>query len=417
MPAATAQTTAPTDPSTLTDSGVSSVQETTANQTQTVNASTTSDGSSSETSNYTKLYVESDYDHPDLKPGESTEFTVTVTNREDSEVTLDPHVYIPPTGENLIKKSWVTIEGDSTVGAGSETEFSVTISVPESAETGHYSGQVAFTDETVTYPGRPARPVHAASVRINVWKKPTVEIVSGTYVTGQVEAGDTATKQIVIKNTGDQAVPLSPQLSQERHRYGGSSSQLDPAWLDIDAPSTIELGETATVSVTVSPPESADSNRYSSQLDLGLKDPNRDGNNNHWQQINLNFEVWNQPEEPFTTSFEVSEETENITLTLGPRTSYYSSTDTTPSFDVTFVAPDGTMVTAKRVEVTNKGFVDLSESNNPNVQQQGAYGVRGDGKKFVYRVDDPDAGAWNLKVMPENAIGFTYEITRNENEA
>lgn len=417
MPAVAAYASVPTDTTTSTTAGVSAAQANTTNQTQTVDSSTASESSDSSSATYTELYVESDYNYPDLKPGESTTFTVTVTNGEDSEVELNPHVYIPPTGENLLEKSWVTIEGDSTVAASSETDFTITISVPEDAETGHYSGQVAFTDETVTYPGRPARPVHAASVSVSVWKKPTVEIVSSTYLRDQVEAGDTTTKQIVITNTGDQAVPLSPQLAQERHRYGGSSSQLDPAWLDIDAPSSVDPGETVTVSVTLSPPESTDSNRYNGQLDLGLKDPHRDENNNHWQQLNLNLEVWNQPDEPFTTSFAVSKAAENITLTLGPQMGYASSADTDPNFDVTFVAPDGTTVAAERIQVSNKGFVDLSETNNPNVRQQGAYGVRSSGQTFVYRVDNPDAGTWELRVMPENTIGFSYDITRNETAA
>ena len=40
--------------------------------------------------------------------------------------------------------------------------------------------------------------------------------------------------------------------------------------------------------------------------------------------------------------------------------------------------------------------------------------VRPDDEEFVYRVEDPEAGSWDLQVMPENAIGFSYEIVRNE---
>ncbi|WP_135806711.1 COG1470 family protein [Halorussus marinus] len=409
VPAATASAPSPADATALSDRDVSSVQETASEE-------TTTNDSESDSSDYRNLYVESDYDYPDLKPGESTEFTVTVKNGEDSEVDLDPHVVVPPVGENLLNESWVTIEGDSTVAAGGEQEFSVTVSVPEDAEIGHYRGQIAFTDETVTYPGRPERPVHAASLSVRVWQEPTVEIVSSTYLRGQVEAGDSATKQIVIENTGEQAVPLSPQFGDERNRrYGGSSSKIDPAWVDIEAPSSIDPGETATVSVTVSPPEDAESMRYRGNLDLGLKDPNRADDRGYWQEISMNFEVWNQPEQAFETSFDVSEDAENVTLTLSPRTAMYgSSSDDPANFEVTFVKPDGTTVTAERVQVTDRGSVDLSETNNPDVEQQGEYGVRSGAQEFVYRIDDPEAGSWDLQVMPENVIGFGYEIVRNE---
>ncbi len=415
MPAVAAHSPAAPD-STAPDDGASpTVQVATGMNSQTTDNGTDSDGSDSDSSNYTKLYIESDYDHPELKPGESTEFTVSVTNREDSEVELDPHVYVPPVGENLIKKSWVSVTGDSTVAAGSEEEFTVTISVPEDAEIGHYRGQVAFTEQTVTYPGRPARPVHAASVNLRVWKEPTVEIISNAYLHDQVEAGDTMTKQIVVENTGESTVPLSPQLNNERRHHGSSSSEIDPAWIDIDAPSSIGPGETATVTVTMAPPESADSNRYRGELDLGLKDPNRDDDRSHWQRITLNLEVWNQPTEAFETTFEVSEDAENVTLTLSPRSGYGSSSDAdSASFDVTFVKPDGTTVSAERVRVTDRGFVDLSDSSDPNTRRQGEYSVHSGSQQFVYRIDDPDAGSWDVQIMPENVIGFNYEITRNE---
>lgn len=414
LPAATAYTPSATDTTALDESTVSSVQDTAANETETTAAD--EGASDSDSSDYTKLHVESDYDHPNLKPGESTEFTVTVTNREDSDVELDPHVYVPPVGENLLDESWVTIDGDSTVPADGSAEFTVGVSVPDDAEMGHYRGQVAFTDETVTYPGRPERPVHAAGLSVRVWKEPTVNVVSSTYLRGQVEAGDSTTKQIVVENTGDEAVPLSPQLDDQRNRRtGGSSSAIDPAWIDIDAPSSVAPGETATVTVTVSPPESADSNRYRGELDLGLKDPNRDDDRNHWQRVRLNYDVWNQPEEPFETSFEVSEDADNVTLTLSPRSGYGGSADAdSANFDVTLVAPDGTTVTAERVRVSDRGSVDLSDTNHPNAQQQGEYTVRSGGQQFVYRLDDPQAGTWDLRVMPENVIGFGYEITRNE---
>ena len=422
LPIAAAHAPAPTDSNALNAQQPAYGQdsETDAETTETASGGGSDDGSDGESAEYTRLYVESEYDHPRLKPGETEEFTVTVKNGEDSAVTLDPHVHVPPVGENLLEKSWVSIDGDATVAAGEESEFTVTVSVPDDAKMGHYRGQVAFTDETVTYPGRPERPVHAASVNVRVWKQPTVNIVSNTYLRGQVEAGDTVTKQIVVENTGDEAVPLSPQLKDDRRRcHGNCPSIVDPAWLDVDAPSSVAPGETATVTVTVSPPESVESDRYRGELDLGLKDPARDERRSYWQEIRMNLEVWNQPQKAFETSFEVSEDAENVTLTLSPRSAPHrrSSGSDSASFEVTFVKPDGTAVTAERVKVSDRGFVDLSGSNRNEAERQGEYSVGSGGQEYVYRVDDPDAGTWSLQVMPENVIGFNYEIVRNERAA
>lgn len=38
----------------------------------------------------------------------------------------------------------------------------------------------------------------------------------------------------------------------------------------------------------------------------------------------------------------------------------------------------------------------------------------GDATEFVYRVDDPDPGEWTLRVTPENTVGFSYDLTRDE---
>ena len=382
-------------------------------------ASTTDSASSdeSESWNYTKLYVDAENGYLDLKPGESEEFTVTVGNEEDETVTVDPHLYVPPTARDTLDASWVDIEGDTEIAAGEESEFTVTVTVPESAEIGHYSGMVAFTDEKITYPGRPPRPVHAAHVGVEVWKEPTVKILSETYVHGQVEAGDSVTNQIVVKNTGDSAVPLSPELADERSHCRGSGCPLtlDPSWVDIDAPSEIEPGETATVTVTMSPSEDAERGRYDTQVDLGLKDPARREDNTHWQQINLNYVVWKQPSEPFETTVDVSERADNLTLSLSPQSSHYSSGQQSDdaSFDVQFVSPSGATVDAERVRVSDSGHVNLGRSQ-PQAASDGEYAVRGGTSEFVYRVDDPEAGEWNVRITPHNAIGFSYELVREE---
>ncbi|WP_224270628.1 hypothetical protein [Haloprofundus salinisoli] len=366
--------------------------------------------------NYTRLYIDVDDSYRDVKPGESLEYTVSVKNGEDETVEVDPHLSAAPMMEFPLESEWVDIDGPTSIDAGETAEYTVTVEVPEDAETADYRALVAFTDETVTYPGRPAQPIHSAHIVANVWREPTVTIHSDTYVHAQVEAGDSFTRQLVVENTGDSAVPLNPELTTER-RYcsGHCPNQLNPSWIDIDAPSQIAPGETATVSITVSPPEEADRGRYNANVNLGLNDPNRQANNDYWQRVGVNFVVWKQPSEAFETDFEVSDDTENVTLTLSPNSHYGADDGDEADFDVEFVDPDGNVVEAERVRVSSSGFVDLSGERARNAVEQGEdYAVRNGGEEFVYRVDDPAAGDWTLRVTPENTIGFQYELDRHE---
>jgi hypothetical protein len=421
LPAAAAYATPPDDTRAVSDSGVTAQMTATASGSDTATDSGTAAEAGAETkttTDYTRLYVDSEDSYLELKPGETAEFSVWVKNAEETDVEVDPHLYVSPLIEYPLKDEWVAIEGPTTIESDEEVEYTVTVTVPKTAETSHYRGLIAFTDEKITYPGRPPRPIHAQHVSIEVWREPTVKILSDTYVRTQVEAGDSVTRQIVIKNEGDEAVPLSPELKTERrHCYRYCGNQLDPSWIDIDAPSQIASGETETVTVTISPSQKADVGRYNAEIDLGLKDPARDERNAYWQRIDVNFVVWKQPSEPFEATFQVSEEAENVTLTLSPRSHYYGSEGADdaepPSFDVQFVGPDGEVVTHERVLVSDRGHVDLARPHEPTFEEKDYY-VRDGGKRFVYRVDDPEAGEWTVRIMPENTIQFSYEIVRNE---
>ncbi|WP_049979884.1 COG1470 family protein [Halolamina rubra] len=369
--------------------------------------------------NYTRLYVDARDSYLDLKPGESATFTVVVENGEDEAVDVNPHLFTSPTDRSPLESSWVEIDGPDSIDAGEEVEYEVSVAVPEDAEIARYSGMIAFTDETVaTAPNRPPRPVHAAHTSVNVWKEPTVKIRSETYINTQVEAGDSVTKQIVIENTGDEAVPLSPERAEQRgHCYGTHCpEQVDQSWIDIDAPSQIAPGETATVTVTISPDADADRGRYDSSIDLGLTDPNRRDDNGYWQKINLNFVVWEQPEEPYEVEFTTTERTDTVTLTLTPQNYRAAENADDPSFDVTFVSPDGERIDAERVQVTERGSVNLGAQRQQGATEDGAYATRSERTEFVYELDSPDAGEWTAEIMPDNTIGFGYELTNNESD-
>jgi hypothetical protein len=381
-------------------------------------ATATGDDADDGPQNYTRLYIDARDSYLDLKPGQSETFTVVVENGEDEAVDVNPHVFTSPADRNQIKPSWVEIDGPDSIEAGAEAEYEVSVSVPEDAEIARYSGMVAFTNETVAMaPNRPERPVHAAHMSVSVWKEPTVKILSETYISTQVEAGDSVTKQIVIENTGDSAVPLSPERAEQRgHCYGTHCpQQVDQSWIDIDAPSQIEAGETATVTITLSPDADADRGRYDTEIDLGLNDPNRRDDNNYWQRVDLSFVVWEQPEEPYETEFDVSERTDNVTLTLTPQNYRAAEDAEDPNFNVTFVSPDGERIDAERVQVSERGYVNLGAAR-PDATEDGAYATRSSTSEFVYELDEPTEGEWTVEIMPDNTIGFQYELTRNESD-
>jgi hypothetical protein len=368
--------------------------------------------SAANVSNYTRLYIEDEYRNLELKPGESDSFTVTVENGEESAVDLSPHVFVPKLGERPVNQEWVTIEpADTTLDAGDEQEFTVSVAVPEDAELAEYRGMIAFTDETVTYPGRPARPVHAISFNLRVFTEPTVHIVEGEHGHAQIQAGESHTHSIVIENTGDAAVPLNPKVSSERRPHPTEDPSLERSWIELDAPSEVQPGDTASVDVTIAPSQDAAVGDYDFELDLGLKDPARDDRSPYWQQVHLGFQVWKQPDAPFTTGFTVTEQTEDVTLTLTTHRRTTTASEP-PRFDVSFVSPNGTVVEADRERVTTSGNVDLARQED--TPGDSPYASPGNERAFTYSLDEPGAGEWTARIMPHNAIDFRYELLRNE---
>lgn len=403
------------------DSSPTVPQQSTAVATATATGQSSGDSGRSSAANYTRLYLDDGYQHLEVKPGESETVEVTVENGEEEAITLTPHLVLPKVRDRPVETEWVSIASDEvTVEPDEERTIEVTVSIPQDASLGRYQGWVAFTDETVTYPGRPPRPVHAMGLSVEVWNEPTVEIIGDRYFHAQIEAGDSLTYELTVKNEGEEAVPLSPELETRERRHYRDSNTVDRSWFEIAAPAEVAPGEEATVQVTISPPADADRGRYDAELDLGLKDPARPERDSHWQQVNVNFQVWTQPEAPFETSFTVAENTSTVDLKLSPRSPNYPRTAKTDApdpvdFDVTLVSPNGNRMIPERVRVSDRGFVDLSNGRRePVTNGDSDYLVRGNDQEFVYRVTDPSSGRWTVQIMPENTIGFGYEIVRDE---
>jgi hypothetical protein len=376
--------------------------------------------------NYTRLYVDDEYRRLELKPGESETFEVTVENGEEGSIDITPSLFVPQVGERPVKSGWVTIEpGQATLEADAERTVTVTVSVPDDAELGRYRAAVQFTDETIQYPGRPPRPIHAASFTVEVQRDPTVFVLPLNRGYAQVEAGETYTHSVRINNTGDQAVPLDPTLNlrNDRSPRPGAQQSLDRSWFSIDAPSQVPAGESATVEVTVEVPEDASRGDYDAELDLGLRDPARNDQHDYWQQLHMGIQVWKQPDQPYTKSFDVGSDTESVTVELSA-SDRRNADDQPASFDVTLVGPDGETVEPERVEVSNNGYVDLSgDQRRYRYAADGAsasgsaYADRGGERLVRYRLDAPSEGQWELRVMPHDTVGFRYQIIRNESAA
>jgi len=379
-------------------------------------AAQSSDGAA--TTNYTRLYVEERYRSLELKPGESETVNVSVENGEDEPVTLSPHLYIPKIGQRPVEKSWVSIDADEpTLDAGAERSFAVTVDVPEDAEIGRYSAIVAFTDEMITRLGGPKRPVHSTNLNVEVRTEPTVTIEANRFYDSQIRSGESLTREITVENSGDSAVPLNPTIKTDDPNYAARSGRnsIERSWFEIDAPSEVPAGESVTVDVTISPPESADRGRYNAEIDLGLRDPGRPDGRTYWQQVHVGFQVWKQPPEPFETTVDVTENTESMTLTLTTDRQPQTGQAESPHFDVSFVAPNGTTVEAERVRRATSGHIDLGRASE---RQHGDSPYADDGAQheFTYRVEQPQSGDWTAQIVPHNAIQFGYEITRNETE-
>jgi len=148
-------------------------------------------------------------------------------------------------------------------------------------------------------------------------------------------------------------------------------------------------------------------------VNLGISDPNRADDRGYWQQVDLNFQLWTEPDEPFETTFSVSESTTNATLELNTNRHRAAETGQDADFEVTFVSPDGEEIEAERSQLTDSGRVNLGALRRPS-QTDGTYASQGSHQTFTDELDDPAAGEWAVRIMPTKTMDFEYEFTRTE---
>ncbi|VVB86258.1 Uncharacterised protein [uncultured archaeon] len=377
--------------------------------------------------NFTKLEILPRYGNFRLQPGESKEMTITIKNKEKKVVSLKPNIVIPPFSEYIMDKEWITVTPASAdIPSEGSQKFTLKASVPKDASAGFYNAQVAFTDEEIPspYPQPVPNYVHSFSLSMDVWTPPIIQITT-PYISDQLEAGKEYDYEIKLKNTGDKEVAIAPKISQENYMYGpyGTAGSAFPdSAITITAPKSVPAGTTESVKIHVKVP--ADSKgMYNGMIDLGIEDPSiqRFGGSGG---VNLNFNVWKQPTEPFVKSFTLKQPSP---VTIEVSSSYFgdlyklamlasgmgTGNAKEPSFEIYLEGGTG-KAELKLEKTVIKGGVSMGGQIPPwEVDSTGIYQDIGTQHIETYTANIP-AGEWKLKVLPRDTDKFEYTITIGE---
>jgi hypothetical protein len=376
--------------------------------------------------NFSKLQISPRHYGMDLMPGESDEITVTVKNPNNETVSVVPTVKDQPYSDYILDEAWVTITPVSAeLGPDTEEEFTIEIEIPDDAERGHYSVQIAFTDDVMPTPYPSPYPMYlnALDLHISLWKPPVIQM-QPSYIHDRVESGKGYDYQINLKNTGDEDIKIDPKLGGERgYRYdmGMAMAQaFEDDAITITAPPVVPAGGTATVNVHLSVPAGAKGG-YEGRLDLNVDDPSID----EWDSlVHLSFAVWTQPTEPFTKTF-TAEIAAPITIEITSNQYRYDmcgggsgEDDEQPSFDVTLKGPSGDGVTLNRTMAAYHGSVNLGGSDCTPPWEIASSGMYDEGRTsyIEHYTADGAVGDWELGILPHYAEQFEYIIAIGDTE-
>ncbi|WP_321420323.1 hypothetical protein [uncultured Methanomethylovorans sp.] len=374
------------------------------------------------------ISVDPSYYYLMLQPGNSGNFTVTVTNKEDVAVTLHPTMVVTPYTYSYMDESWVTITpSELTIEAGQKAEFVVNVSIPKDAEIGNYATTLAFMENIsegdILYQGFPG----TVQLNVDVWTPPQVQILT-TYIYDRVETGKVYNYEIMLKNTGNSEITIDPKLVENMYYpmvaekasvstdsassipyYGGSGQAFGSDAITITGPSSIKPGETAVVKVKLEVPADAKGD-FSGSIDLNIDDP---GIREYEGMVSLNFHVAVQPEKPYEIPFKVNDNgTVTIELTSHMYDMYASSSSADPSFKVKLINPQGNEVEAVKAGVQYGGSVTVGSISYPVLMASGntlEYQSYSQDYVETYTVQ-ASAGQWTLSVMPHNIENFEYSI-------
>lgn len=370
--------------------------------------------------NFTKLEISPQYGNFNLQPGESKEMTVTVKNKEKIAVSVAPNTVFAPYGGYNIDPEWITVTpANADIPAGGSQKFTIKVAVPTDASIGNSGIQIAFTNETMPtpYPSPVPNYIHVLQLSLNIWTPPKIQ-VSQSYINDMLEAGKAYDYEVKLKNTGKEAIAIDPKMSNDNNMYYGPYGQGAAAFTDdaitITAPQNIPAGTTEIVKVHVTVPADAKGS-YNGGINLNIDDPSIqpwDGS-----RVQLSFNVWTQPNEPFIKSFNMTEAaplTVEISSGYGYPYGYGMGTNKKePSFETTLEGPSG-KADLKITKTVIKGGVNMGGMMPPwELDSQGIYQENGVQLVETYKLNG-SPGEWKLKVLPKNTENFEYSITIGE---
>ncbi|KKH45133.1 hypothetical protein EO93_14535 [Methanosarcina sp. 1.H.A.2.2] len=380
----------------------------------------TSDTGFNPDTDFAKLKINPRHSNTQLKPGSSDEITVTVTNKDNKTITVEPRVVLSPYMENIFEESWVTVTpARKDIEPDAKQEFTIKVNIPQDADIGNYGTDIAFTDDVMPtpYPTPYPQYINVMHLYVDVWTPPKIQIQT-PYLNDRVKAGDEYDYEIKLKSVADRDIAIDPKMSEDNQRYYGPYGTGGPAFDDdaitITGPSIVKAGETAVVKVHLEVPDDA-KGRYNGAIDLNIDDPSI----REWDgQVQMNFEVWTQPSEPYTKTF--------TTRTDGPITIEVSSNDHNygmwmgagsqnekdeASFDLALEGESGD-VELNLVKTTYSGTVSLGASDFPPWEMDGAGIYHGAIEVYTETYEAPGAiGEWKLDILPANTEQFNYLIS------
>lgn len=372
---------------------------------------------------FSRLQINPGYENFQLEPGDSDSTTFKVKNTGDETVNIEVKIEIPPFSEYIMDEDWITVDPImGTIEPGESREFEVTVDVPEGTVKGYYGAQIAFTNDTypTPYPSPYPNYINAAQLSVDVWVPPVIQI-SSSYIHDQIEAGKIYNYDIELKNTGDTPVEINPEMdSSNRYLEYGPYGMIEPPISDDDisitSPATVNPGETAIVKVELNVPQDA-KGYYNGAINLNIDDPSL----NEWEgQVQLDFQIWKQPTEPYLKRFNIDEDSP-VTIDIISEIYDYSpksgsSSVNEPSFDVTIQGPDASSPgEIKPSKIVIGGSVDLGAERLPpwELESEGLYQETSTKYIETYTLDGT-AGDWTLSIMPYHTSRFDYSIQIGE---
>nr|QNO50681.1 hypothetical protein FFGHKCHG_00035 [Methanosarcinales archaeon ANME-2c ERB4] len=377
---------------------------------------------------FQKLQISPRHSHMELAPGESDEITVTVTNKDNVTVPANPMVVDQPYSDYIFDEDWITITPASTeLEPDAEVEFTISFSIPDDAERGHYGLQVAFTDDVMPtqYPSPYPMYLNALDLHVSVWKPPVMQI-QPRYIHDMVESNREYDYTINLKNTGDKDIEIDPKLKQERwNRYEMGGPAFEDDAITITAPPVVPADGTATVNVHLAVPLGAKGEYYSG-IDLGISDSSSGGWYDDNEMVQLNFEVWTQPTTHYMKGF-ATETAAPITIEIESNRYRYdmcgggsseSGDAEEPSFDVVLRGSTGEEVALTRTAVEYRGSVNLGGSDCTPPWEIASSGMYDEGStSYVERYTAEGAvGTWELCILPHYIEAFEYTVMIGDSE-